>query len=89
MIPNNRWFDNGRTGWTNTSGGATTASSTDSTNDVYGNGDGDLWYESSTCVYCEKEEEEEIIIEEEPYDVPNDEDLLVIRRYFEIQREPP
>jgi len=77
------------TTWTNTSGGASTASSTDSTNDVYGSGDGG-WSETSTSVYCNKEEEEEeLFVEEEPFKIPGDEHLPNIRDYFGITKEPP
>ena len=74
--------------WRNTTGGASTASSTDSTDDVYGSGDDEFGH-TSTSVYCDKEEEEEIPIEEEPFGLPTDEELNVIRNLFAIIREPP
>ena len=72
----------------NTSGGASTAPSTDWTDSVYGTGDGD-YYNTSTSVYCDKEEEEEFPIDEEPYSIPVNDPEILIRDCFSISREPP
>ena len=78
--------------WTNTSGGASTASSSDdisdSTDSVYDAGNGDC-YGTCTPVYCDKEEEEELPVVEEPYNLPTNDIEIPIRDYFNIVREPP
>jgi len=45
-------------------------------------------YTSSAC-YIEIDEEEELPAEEEPFNLPGDDDIRPIRDYFDFTREPP